>query len=118
MTPESRACFKSVSCLPSVGFRASGGTRFPNATTQPLSVVTNINALTKAKIVFVLTRFFPQVASARSHPHTLHRLEQLALGLDARRNDDLRFLELANVRGADVAHAGGDGAHKILRAVV
>src|ERR1051325_10559491 len=43
--------------------------------------------------------------SARSHPHALHGLEELAFRLDARGNDNFGFLELTDGRRADVAHA-------------
>src|SRR5205085_8909623 len=36
-----------------------------------------------------------------SHPHALHRLKKFALGLDAGGDNQLRFLEFADVSGAD-----------------
>src|SRR6185369_9309907 len=55
---------------------------------------------------------------ARSHPHALHRLEELAFRLDARGNDDFRFLELADGRCADIAHAGRNGADQVLGSII
>ena len=52
--------------------------------------------------------------SSRSHPDALDGLEQLALGLDARRDDDFRLLKAGGCRRAHVAHAGGDGADQVL----
>jgi len=42
----------------------------------------------------------------------LNGLEQLAFGLDARRNDDFGLLKFPDGRRADIAHAGGDGANR------
>src|SRR5437764_9829248 len=55
---------------------------------------------------------------ARSHADALHRLEQLAFGLDARGNDDFSLLKLPNRSRTDVAHAGRDCTDEILRAIV
>src|ERR1043166_1266131 len=55
---------------------------------------------------------------ARSHPHALHGLEELAFGLDAGGNDDFGFLELANVSGTDIAHASGDSASQVLGSII
>jgi len=52
--------------------------------------------------------------SARPHPDTLHRLEELALGLDGGSDDDFGLLKFRQATGADVAHAGGDGADQVL----
>src|SRR5438094_6562847 len=56
--------------------------------------------------------------SARAHADALEGLEEFAFGLDAGCDDDLGFLKFADGAFADVAHAGGDGADKVLRAVV
>src|SRR5436190_21127083 len=55
---------------------------------------------------------------ARSHPHALHGLEELAFRLDARGNNDFRFLELTDGRCADISHAGGNGADQVLRSII
>src|SRR5579863_10406353 len=63
------------------------------------------------------SRFFIN-ESTGSHADTLHGLEKFAFGFDAGRDDDFRLLKFADGSGADVAHASGDGADKILRAVI
>src|SRR5215471_19276378 len=54
----------------------------------------------------------------RAHADALDRLEELAFGLDARCDDQLRFLKLSDIARTDIAHAGHDCAHQILRSVV
>src|SRR5262245_28614871 len=48
----------------------------------------------------------------------LGALEDLALRLDRRRDDQLGLLQLADVAGPDRAHAGADGADEVQRAVL
>src|SRR5713226_7776150 len=48
----------------------------------------------------------------------LRALEDLALGLDRGRDDQLGLLQLADVHGAHRAHAGADGPHEVERAVL
>src|SRR2546423_2420234 len=50
-------------------------------------------------------------------PQLLRLLEDLALRLDRRRDDQLRLLQLADALRADGAHAGADGAHEVEGAV-
>ncbi len=60
-------------------------------------------------------------ASSRSsvaHPHALRRLVGLALGLDGRRDHQLRLLELLHVGVAGRRHARGERAEQVERAVV
>src|SRR5215510_6748396 len=51
-------------------------------------------------------------------PQLLCLLEDLALGLDRRRDDDLGLLQLADAEGAHRAHAGADRTHQVQRAVL
>src|SRR5438105_12124328 len=51
-------------------------------------------------------------------PQLLGLLEDLALGLDGGRDDDLGLLQLADRLRADRAHAGPDGADEVQRAVL
>src|SRR5688500_12424956 len=51
-------------------------------------------------------------------PQLLGLLEDLALRLDRRSNDQLRLLQLANRLGAHGAHARADGAHQVQGAVL
>src|ERR1041384_7869873 len=51
-------------------------------------------------------------------PQLLRLLEDLALGLDRRRDDELGLLQLADALRAHGAHAGPDGAHQVQRAVL
>src|SRR6202158_495488 len=51
-------------------------------------------------------------------PQLLGALEDLALGLDRGRDDQLGLLQLPDVHGADRPHAGADGAHQVERAVL
>src|SRR6266850_2113608 len=51
-------------------------------------------------------------------PQLLRLLEDLALGLDRRRDDELGLLQLADALRAYRAHAGPDGAHQVQRAVL
>src|SRR6266404_4341450 len=53
-----------------------------------------------------------------AHADALHSLEKLPFGLDARGDDDLGLLKLADGRRADIAHASGDRADQILRTVI
>lgn len=55
---------------------------------------------------------------ASAHADALDGLEELAFGFDAGGDDNFGFLKFANGFRTDVAHAGGDGAHEILRAVI
>ncbi len=56
--------------------------------------------------------------STRAHADALHGLEELAFGLNGRSDDYLGLLKFRDVARADVAHAGGDRADKILAAIV
>src|SRR3954464_1317916 len=53
-----------------------------------------------------------------AHADALDGLEEFAFGFNRGRDDDFGFLEFVNAGGADVAHAGGDGADEVLGAVV
>src|SRR5262245_57378613 len=55
---------------------------------------------------------------ARAHADTLDGLEELAFGFNARRDNDFSFLKSADALSADIAHARGDRADEILRAVI
>ena len=54
----------------------------------------------------------------RSHPNALDGLEQLALGSNARGDDNLGLLKLRNISSTDITHAGSDRTDQILAAVV
>src|SRR5947207_7711549 len=51
-------------------------------------------------------------------PQLLRLLEDLALGLDRRRDDELGLLQLADALRAHRAHAGPDRPHQVERAVL
>src|SRR5438874_1644902 len=55
---------------------------------------------------------------SRAHADALDGLEQFALGLDARRDDDLGFLKLPDARGPNISHARRDRADQVLGTVI
>jgi ribosome-associated protein len=57
------------------------------------------------------TLYVGRRAGALDTAQLLGALEDLALGLDRGRDDQLGLLQLADVHGAHLAHAGADGAH-------
>src|SRR5437868_2437908 len=56
--------------------------------------------------------------SARSHPDALHGLKKFPFSLNRRRDDDFGLLKLGQIFRADVTHAGGNRADKVLAAVI
>src|SRR5882724_9402915 len=52
------------------------------------------------------------------HAHALHGLEEFALGLNRRRDDDFRLLKFSDVARAHISHAGRDCADEILAAII
>src|SRR6266849_4734384 len=57
-------------------------------------------------------------ATLPGRPQLLGALEDLALGLDRGRDDQLGLLQLADVHGTHRPHAGADGAHEVEGAVL
>ena len=59
-----------------------------------------------------------RLRSASAHAHTLDRLEVFSFSLNTGSNDDFGFLELPNIFGTDIAHAGRNRTHQILGTVI
>src|SRR5262244_3252328 len=82
----------------------------------------------RTQILFMRTRSRPPACRRRSgsacalglawRAQLLGALEHLAFGLDGRRDDQLRLLQLLDVLRSHRAHAGADGAHEVQRAVL
>src|SRR5882762_11154523 len=64
------------------------------------------------------TIWFRDASPLPRAPQLLRLLEDLALGLDRRRDDELGLLQLANALRAHRAHAGANGSDQVDRAVL
>src|SRR5690242_3373822 len=117
--PPSRFCQKTSRSLPS-------------GVTTPMPVITTLRFIAKllgdcdwtngtgsgpAYLSPIRCDLSPP-ASTRPHADALHGLEELAFGLNRRRDNDLSLLKLGQVARAHITHAGRNRSDQILAAIV